>query len=151
MGVLGTTIMQLAFFPGVMLSLQWPFIESYPWFIITLLLCASISDGLGKLVAKVFVSRKHCFLPISLARNISFTMMCMLTLWGIMPVVFKASWYLVFALFWFASTFGYLLTVGAKHGTDDTVSHKPTAGKLIGLHASIGMAIGSTLGLILLS
>lgn len=148
---MGTTTMQLAFFPGVMLSLQWPFIASYSWFVITLLTCASVSDAIGKLIARKINMRKKCYLIYSLTRNIMFTFICMLTLDNIAPVVFRANWYLVFALFCFAMTFGYLMTIGMKHGTDDSIPNKAIAGKLINLHASLGMCLGSVLGLLLLS
>ena len=38
----------MAFFPGLMLGLQWTFIKSYDWFAVTLVTLASFADLLGR-------------------------------------------------------------------------------------------------------
>ena len=111
----------MAFFPGVLLEYQWSFISDFSWFVITVVTYASLGDTLGRwFAAKVdFITKRH-YLLACVIRGAFFTLACLLTFFGVYPELFGATWYLVVGLFFFASTFGYFITLGFRHGADES-------------------------------
>lgn len=105
-----------------MLEYQWSFINDFSWFVITLVTYASLADTIGRWIAGHFdlISKRHYFLSCIL-RGAMFTFICLLTFFGVWEEVFAATWFLVGGLFFFASSFGYWITLGFKYGTDATV------------------------------
>ena len=76
-----------------------------------------------------------------------FSGICLLTFFGVAPVVFQADWWMIMGLFFFASTFGYWVTIGFKHGSDESTVDQATAGIIVGFHMTFGICLGSTIAL----
>mmetsp|Transcript_39509 Transcript_39509/g.51719 ORF Transcript_39509/g.51719 Transcript_39509/m.51719 type:complete len:142 (+) Transcript_39509:835-1260(+) len=141
----------MSFFPGVMLGIQWSFIKDYSWFVITLVTFASLCDSFGRFVASKVNLPKPMYLLSCIIRGALFTPICLLTFFGVAPVIFQATWFMVMGLFFFAVTFGYWVTIGFKHGSDESTVDQGTAGTIVGFHMTFGICLGSTLALTLLS
>ena len=58
---------------------------------------------------------------------------------------------MVMSLAAFASTFGYWTALGMKYGSDETTVDRGTAGVIMGFHLTVGLSIGSALGMIFFS
>ncbi len=138
----------MAFFPGVLLEYQWSFISDFSWFVITVVTFASLADTFGRwLAAKVdFVTKRH-YLLACIIRGKFFTVMCLLTFFGVYKEIFAATWFLILGLFLLASTFGYFITLGFKHGSDESTKDQGIAGTIVGFHMTFGICLGSTLAL----
>ena len=94
-------------------NLQWKFIDDYSWFVITLVTFASLSDTFGRwLAAQVRFVNKRLYLLSTVVRGAMFSGICLLTFFGVYSVWFGATWWLMFGLFCFASSFGYWITLG---------------------------------------
>ena len=144
----------MAFFPGVMLSpgLQWKFIDDYSWFVITLVTFASLSDTFGRwLAAQVRFVSKRLYLLSTVVRGAMFSGICLLTFFGVYSVWFGATWWLMFGLFCFASSFGYWITLGFQYGADESTGDQGVAGTIVGFHMTFGICLGSTIAILFLS
>ena len=137
----------MAFFPGVMLGFQWHFIDDFDWFVVTLVTYASLCDSLGRFVASKLNLPKPWYLLSSILRGVMFSGICLLTFFGVAPVIFQADWWMIMGLFFFASTFGYWVTIGFKHGSDESTVDQATAGTIVGFHMTFGICLGSTIAL----
>ena len=142
----------MAFFPGVMLKYKWSFIDSFSWFVITLVTYASVCDTIGRYIAgkKDFVPKRP-FLLSSLIRGIFFTGLFLLTYNGVAVEVFGSDWFIILALGIFASTAGYWTTVGMKYGSDEETKDQGLAGTIMGFHLTLGISVGSTFAIVFLS
>ena len=142
----------MAFFPGVMLKYKWSFIDSFSWFVITLVTYASVCDTIGRYIAgwRDFVP-KRVFFASSLIRGIFFIALFMLTYEGVYSKVFGSDWFMIVALGCFASTAGYWTTVGMKYGSDGETKDQGLAGTIMGFHLTLGISIGSAVAIVCLS
>lgn len=89
---------------------------------ITLVTFASVSDTFGRWLAGQvdLVSKRHYFLS-AIIRGMIFTAVWLFTFFAVFTKLFSATWYLVISLFFFASTYGYWITIGFKYGSDSSV------------------------------
>ena len=89
---------------------------------ITLVTYASLSDTFGRWLAGQvdLVPKRHYFIS-TIIRGMIFTAMWLFTFFGVYTKLFSATWYLVISLFFFASTYGYWITIGFKYGSDASV------------------------------
>ena len=141
----------MAFFPGVMLESKWSFIDDFSWFVITLVTFASLCDTFGRWVASIVELPKESYLLISIIRGTIFTVIYLLAFLGVWPTVLESTGFDIIALFFLASSFGYFVTIGFKHGSDESTIDQGTAGTICGFHMTFGITLGSTLALTLLS
>ena len=138
----------MAFFPGVLLEYQWSFIDDFSWFCITLISFCSFCDTVGRLIASYFdIITKGGYLWSTIIRGIFFTTVYLLNFNSVAVEFFGATWWMIVCLFFFATSFGYLVTIGFKYGGDETVGDQAIAGTLNGFHMTLGISIGSTLAL----
>jgi len=74
----------MAFFPGVMLGIQWNFIDDFSWFVITLVTFASVSDTFGRwLAGQVDLVPKYHYFLSNIIRGVLFTVIYLLTFEGV--------------------------------------------------------------------
>ena len=141
----------MAFFPGVMLESQWSFIDDFSWFVIILITFASLCDTLGRWFASFINLPKRAYLIASIIRGALFTLIYLLAFCGVWSSGLESTAFEIIALFGFASTFGYFVTIGFKHGSDESTVDQGIAGTICGFHMTLGITLGSTLALTLLS
>ena len=147
-----STAVQFSFYPGVMLSsdFQWSFISDYSWFVITLVTYASVADSLGRFVAgRVDIVPKKHYLLSCIIRGIIFSLLYVLTFYGVSEAFLGSTAFIMIGLLLFASTFGYWVTLGFKYGSDESTVDQGTAGSIVGFHMTLGISVGSTLALTL--
>ena len=80
-----------------------------------------------------------------------FSGICLLTFFGVYSAWFGATWWLMLGLFFFASTFGYWITLGFQYGADESTGDQGVAGTIVGFHMTFGICLGSTIAMTLLS
>ena len=122
LGVLISAAGQTAFFPGIMLGIQWHFIKNYSYFVVTLVTYASVCDFGGKFLARngSKLAPKQYFLLSCMVRTVMLSAICLLTYFGVYLTIFGADWWMVMGLFFFAGTFGFWITLGFKYGADES-------------------------------
>ena len=143
---------QMAFFPGVMLGFQWPFIPNFSWFVITVVTYASFGDTMGRTAAKHFdFLSKETFLMTCSIRGVLFTTVYLLAFYKVATVVFGSTWFMIISLGIFAASCGYWTTIGMKYGSGRETGDMALAGSIMGFHITLGISLGSTLALIFFS
>jgi len=150
-GVLVTTTVQMAFFPGVMLQSKWSFIDDFSWFVITLVTFASLCDTLGRWAVQMINLPKRAYLVSSLIRGAFFTIVYLLAFFNVWSSFLESTTFEIISLFVLATTFGYMVTIGFKHGSDESNIDQGTAGTIVGFHMTFGIFLGSALALSVLS
>ena len=113
---------------------------------------ASLADTLGRWLAgqKDLIKKQH-LLSVCILRGIVFTVAYMLTYDRIVPKVFGSQVFVITLLGLFATSCGYLTTVGMKYGSDEATVNRGLAGTIMGIHLSFGISLGSTIAIAFLS
>jgi len=103
-----------------MLESKWSFINDFSWFVITLVTFASLCDTLGRWAAQIINIPKRIYLLASIVRGVFFTTIYVMAFCNVWSSVLGSTWFNIVALFFFASTFGHSVTIGFKHGSDES-------------------------------
>jgi hypothetical protein len=140
------------FFPGVILEVPLSFINSFSWFVISIVTFASLCDTLGRTCADYFdLVSSRTFLTSAILRSGLFVATYMLTYLGVAPGFFRADWFVIANLAAFATSFGYWTSLGMKYGSAKETGNQGLAGAIMGFHLTFGICLGSAIAIIFLS